>query len=128
MTYRPKMATSKGDVNHFIPRDFLRDRCGGFEVCPREVRGLSYAYTANLRGVLIVAFDMSRYGGVFTDWLVSFGGIMVLVEIKTPEAVLRPNQGMTAGEKWAAERVPVKIISTADEFAALAEEYVERMT
>ena len=100
MTYRPHRATG-ADANHFIPRDYLRDRCGGFATAPREVRGSTMAYTANYRGHGILLIDTSKYGGVFPDWYMELDNKKsVWIEIKTPEAMKEKDNGLTDGEKW----------------------------
>lgn len=97
MSYRPQ-ATHK-DANHFIPRDYLRNQCGGFETV---VFGRTYTYTANFRGFAFVLFDMSNYGGVFSDWLLFCmdTGEYRWLEVKTPEAYKTKNHGLKDGEKW----------------------------
>lgn len=97
MTYRPR-ATHK-DSNHWIPRNYLRDRCGGYEVIEF---GRTRAYTANFRGFHFVLMDLSDYGGVFSDWLLSCpeNGAYCWVEVKTPEAYKSPGHDTTDGEKW----------------------------
>ena len=94
---RPR-ATHK-DKNHFIPRDFLRDRCGGFEVVKF---GRTTAYTANFQGFSFVLFDLSDYGGVFTDWLLfcTDTNKSRWIEVKTPEAYAKKDNDTTDGEKW----------------------------
>jgi hypothetical protein len=92
---RPK-ATRK-DKNHFIPRDFLRDRCGGFQVIQYD---RTRAYTANFRGHSFILFDLSDYGGVFCDWLLFCLDSYEYrwLEVKTPEAYKKTDHDMTEGE------------------------------
>ena len=94
---RPR-ATHK-DENHFVPRNFLRDRCGGFEVVKF---GRTTAYVANYKGDKFVLFDMSDYGGVFSDWLLCCvpTGKFRWLESKTKEAYKKPNHDATDGELW----------------------------
>ena len=101
---RPKYATGY-DSNHFIPRDFLRDRCSGFEV---EQRGKATAYTANYRGVKILLIDLSKFGGVLTDWLIQNCETerFFWLESKTPTAYATKDHDMTHGEKWLYNAVP----------------------
>lgn len=98
-SYRPQRATG-ADANHFIPRDFLRDRCGGFEVAPKEVRGSTMAYIANYQGWRVLLIDFSKYGGVLPDWYVETAKGSAWVEVKTPEAYRVPDLNLTEGEKW----------------------------
>ena len=94
---KPKFASSHDD-NHYIPRDFLRDRCGGFE---SHKQGKSIAYTANYRGYALTLFDMSECGGYMTDWLLAAdNGKMVFIEVKTQKAYDKENHDMTIGEQW----------------------------
>ena len=109
-SYRPQRATGKGDANHMIVRDYLRDRCGGFITAPKEVRGGSMGYAANYRGHLVTALDLSKFGGLLPDWLVACNGRVVLVEIKTPEAYAKINNNLTAGEAWTHEYIGLRII------------------
>ena len=97
---RPK-STHK-DANHFIPRDFLRDRCGGFETINF---GRTRAYKANYQGNQIVLFDMSDYGGIFSDWLIFCVDNREYrwIEIKTAEAYAAKGNGLTDGEKILAD-------------------------
>lgn len=99
MSYRPQRATG-ADANHYIPRDYLRDRCGGFQIAPKEVRGSTMAYTANFRGWKILLIDMSKYGGVLPDWYIESARNNAWVEVKTPEAYKAPDLHLTDGEKW----------------------------
>jgi hypothetical protein len=124
MTHRPKNATGK-DANHSIPRHFLRDRCGGFTIAPKPLRGSSLSYTANYRGHRITAHDMSNYGGVLADWLIeSDNGGAAWCEIKTPEAAQEANSGMTKGEQWLYENcgIEFRIVTTDDEFEMLLQD------
>lgn len=99
MSYRPKRATG-ADANHYIPRDYLRDRCGGYAVAPKDVRGSTMAYTANYQGCKVLLIDTSKYGGVFPDWYIETAKGNAWVEVKTPEAYKAPDLHMTEGEKW----------------------------
>lgn len=120
MSYRPQRATGKGDANHMIPRDFLRDRCGGFTVASvKEFGGVVNAYEANYRGHRVAAFDTSKIGGLIPDWIVAVdNAFMLMVEIKTPEAIVTDGHGLTKGEKWLWDNgnCPMIIASTESEF------------
>lgn len=87
------------DKNHRIPLEYLRDRCGGFE---SHKDGLTNAYTANYRGVKILLIDLSKFGGVLTDWIIENTETekMLWIECKTPEAFTQKNHKMTDGEAW----------------------------
>lgn len=99
MTRTRPPATVK-DSNHYIPRDYLRDRCGGFEV----VRfGRTLAYCANHQGYRFILFDMSNFGGVYPDWLLTCGRQMRWLEIKTEAAAKKADHDLTDGEKWLRE-------------------------
>lgn len=95
---RPKYAVNPDD-NHRIPVEYLRDRCGGFET---RKDGNTVAYTANFRGYAILLIDLSKYGGVLTDWLIQCveTGKFFWLESKTPEAYRKPNNDRTPGEMW----------------------------
>ena len=100
MSFRPKLVTVH-DENHFIPRDFLRDCCGGFNAAPKEIRGSTMAYVANFRGHRVTLIDTSKYGGIFTDWMIETGhGRAARIEIKTEKAYRAADHGFTAGEQW----------------------------
>ena len=117
---RPKR-TNK-DANHWIPRDFLRDRCGGFEVV-QFGKGTPRAYTANYRGVQVVLWDTADFGGVWSDWFMycPLTGRSRWIEIKTDEAYGKKDHDMTDGEKWleSLEPLPFRIIVTEDAFSEL---------
>ena len=91
--------TASHDANHYIPRDFLRDICGGFEVTKI---GLTIAYTANFRGNRIVLIDFSAVGGVVGDWHIECVETMRYswVEVKTPEAYAMKDHNLKPGEMW----------------------------
>lgn len=95
---RPKYATGTDD-NHRIPVEYLRDRCGGFE---QHKDGSTVAYTANYQGYEILLIDLSKYGGVLSDWLIQCAetGKFFWLEVKTNEAYKSKNHGMTPGELW----------------------------
>lgn len=125
MTYRPR--TASHDENHFIPRDYLRDRCGGYDTAPKEVRGRTMAYTANFRGHRIMAIDTSQYGGVFTDWLIEAdNGSVARVEIKTEKSYREKDHGFTAGEMWIYENGGMDFVAvcTDEDFENLLNEMV----
>lgn len=130
MTFRPR--NTSGDGNHFIPRDFLRDRCGGYEVAPREVRGRTMAYTAWYRGLRVLLVDTKNYGGIFPDWHIEVeNGRAAWMECKVPEAFRKDDHTLKAGElkpgeAWLIEHagLPVRIIETDEDFAGLLEELV----
>lgn len=95
---RPKYNPSP-DKNHSLPMEYLRDRCGGFE---SHKDGLTVAYTANYRGYPILLIDLSKFGGVLTDWIIQSPETdkTVWIECKTAEAYEKPDHDMTDGEKW----------------------------
>ena len=90
---------AKVDANHGVPREFLRDRCGGFVA---EQVGGSWTYTANYRGCRFLLLDLSKFGGALTDWLIQCldNDRFFWLESKTPEAYRQKNHDMTAGELW----------------------------
>ena len=98
-TYRPQRATG-ADANHNIPRDYMRNCLGGFEIAPKEVRGSTLAYTANYRGWRVLLIDMSKYGGVLPDWYIETAKGSAWIEVKTPEAYKAADLNLTEGEKW----------------------------
>lgn len=95
---RPKYATGTDD-NHRIPLEYLRDRCGGFD---DYKNGNTVAYTANYHGYEILLIDLSKYGGVLTDWIIECSECnrVLWLEVKTPKAYESENHGMTPGELW----------------------------
>ncbi len=103
MPYRPAYGT-KTDKNHRIPVDYLRDRCGGFST---RQDGKTVAYTANYQGYKIILFDLSRFGGVLTDWLIQCAdnNRFFWLESKTMEAFRLKDHDKTDGEKWLDEMV-----------------------
>ena len=103
MPYRPHYAT-KPDKNHRIPMEFLRDRCGGFET---KKDGNTVAYSANYHGYKMLLFDLSKFGGVLTDWLIQCPETnkFLWLESKTPEAYKLKDHDKTEGEKWLSEQV-----------------------
>lgn len=100
---RPKYAPNP-DQNHRIPVEYLRDRCGGFET---RKDGNTVAYTANYHGEKILLIDLSKYGGVLTDWIIQNceTGKVLWLECKTPEAYAQKNHDMTAGESYLSDNV-----------------------
>lgn len=100
---RPKFGTGI-DKNHRIPLEYLRDRCGGFE---SHKDGNTNAYTANYQGYKILLVDLSKYGGVLTDWLIQCveTGKVFWLEVKTTEAYKSKDHGLQPGEKWMFETV-----------------------
>jgi len=103
MSTRPRYATGT-DKNHKIPLEYLRDRCGGFE---SYKEGKAPAYTANFRGYKILLIDVSKYGGVLTDWVIQCldNSRFFWLESKTPEAYKTKDHDMTDGEKWLSNNV-----------------------
>lgn len=101
MTYRP--AYTGKDENHFIPRDFLRDRCGGFEDFKH---GRYVSYTANFRGCPFMLIDTSAFGGTMPDWILERldNGQVRWLEVKTPEAYLTKKHGLKPAEEWLQDR------------------------
>lgn len=92
------------DDNHYIVRDFLMWGCAGYDDSLVKKYKL---YKANYRGLLIVAYDMSKHGGAMSDWLVLAGSTApMFVEVKTPEAYKRKDHDMTAGEMVLAALYP----------------------
>lgn len=96
---RPKQI--KKDANHWIPRDFLRDRLGGFETVQFS-KGTPRAYTANYQGFRVVLFDTADFGGVWSDWLLFCldTEAYCILEVKTEEAYKKKDNDMTEGERW----------------------------
>jgi len=127
---RPQRATGKADANHFIPRDFLRDRCGGFITAPKKdddgktVTSSANGYTANYRGYPVAAIDISHYGGLLTDWIISVDGIMIFVEIKTPEAYQKENNSLTPGEKWTLRHIGLYVIFDESGFEEMLDSFI----
>jgi phosphoribosylaminoimidazole (AIR) synthetase len=71
---------------------------------------------------------MSNYGGVIADWLIECStGAAAWCEIKTPEAALEEQSGMTRGELWLSNNCGIGfvIITTDDEFESFLEDLVE---
>ncbi len=99
---RPKK--TKKDSNHWIPRDYLRDRCGGFETVQFS-GGTTRAYTANYIGNRFLLFDTADFGGVWSDWFLINLETMDfrVLECKTEEAHRQKNHNMTDGEQWLSE-------------------------
>ena len=93
------LRVSSHDTNHYIPRDFLRDRCGGFET---HKIGTSICYTAHYQGFTILLIDISAYGGVLVDWHIECSETQraAWLEVKTPEAFRGKDNGMQPGEKF----------------------------
>ena len=119
---RPR--NTQKDDNHFIPRDYLRDRCGGYEV----VRfGRTTAYTANFRGYKFILYDLANYGGVFSDWLLEAeNGRLKWIEVKTEAAFAQKERGLKPGEKWLQENSNAfKIVVTDEAFGNLLEYMIE---
>ena len=100
---RPRYATAP-DKNHRIPVEYLRDRCGGFEA---NKIGKAPAYTANYQGYKIILIDLSKYGGVLTDWIIQCAETnrFFWVESKTPEAYAKKDNDVTRGEGWLLSQV-----------------------
>ena len=126
MSFRPRDTPKDG--NHWIPRDFLRDRCGGFE-CVK--RGKTRAYVANYQGFQLVLFDTSDMGGVFSDWLIFCTETAKFrwIEMKIPEAFNKQGElkagELKDGEAWLQNMFPeFRIVSTDEEF----EQVIEWMT
>ena len=119
---RPKH-TGK-DANHWIPRDFLRDRCGGFEVI-QFGKGTPRCYTANYQGAQIILWDTADFGGVWSDWFLycPFTGKSRWIEIKTAEAFATKDHDMTDGEKWLlhTELLSFRIVVTDNDFSEILE-------
>lgn len=115
------------DGNHFIPRDFLRDRCGGYEVAPKSVRGRTLAYTANYRGYGVTLIDMSPYGGILPDWHIEVNEQAKWIEIKEPEAFRKPDHNLQPGEKWLQRnsQIEFRVIVTDKDFQNLLDEMTE---
>jgi hypothetical protein len=90
---------SSHDANHYIPRDFLRDRCGGFMT--HKIDG-TVAYSANYQGHSILLIDTSKYGGVIVDWHIECNETQraAWLEVKTPKAFLVEGHSMKPGEKF----------------------------
>lgn len=119
---RPR--NTQKDDNHFIPRDYLRDCCGGYEV----VRfGRTTAYAANFRGYKFILYDMSNYGGIFSDWLLEAeNGKLKWIEVKTPKADKQAEHDLTEGEKWLQENSNAfRIVVTDQGFENMLEYMIE---
>lgn len=112
MRYRP-VYTGK-DENHFIPRDFLRDCCGGYEA---NKFGRYVSYTANYQGVPFLLMDTSAFGGTMPDWILENqeNGQVRWLEIKTPEAYESKNCGLREPEQWLRDRSVNHCIIVTDE-------------
>lgn len=123
--YRPKRAQGK-DSNHAIVRDYFRDRCGGFSVAPKDIRGSTLAYTANFRGVAVVLHDTAPMGGVFTDWLLTCAesGRYLWLEVKTTGAAKRADNDLTGGEKWLRDAGAAFRVVVTDEDVEAALEWI----
>ena len=91
-------ATQK-DANHGIPREYLRDRCGGFETYRH---GRHFAYTANFRGVSFMLIDTADFGGAMPDYILenTDSGQVRWLEVKTPEAYNAKDHSLKPGEQW----------------------------
>lgn len=116
------------DANHAIPKEFLRDRCGGFERAPKEVISNAQAYTANFRGHRLLLIDTSHFGGIFTDYMLECdNGRVVRIEIKTQEAYRKADHNFTDGEKWIQENGFIELVPvcTDDDFYNLLCDLVE---
>lgn len=120
---RNKYAT-RTDDNHRIPLEYLRDRCGGFE---SHKDGNTNAYTANYQGYKILLVDLSKYGGVLTDWLIQCveTGKVFWLEVKTAEAYKSKDHGLQPGEKWMFETVKnFKFIVEDDDMGDILQELI----
>ena len=119
--YRPPSTVKDG--NHYIPRDYLRDRCGGFEV----VRfGRTLSYCANYQGYGFKLHDMSNYGGVYPDWMLVCGRRFCWVEVKTEEAYKKPDHDLKPGEKWLQDNSEVfNIVVTDNDFENVLQKLIE---
>lgn len=85
MSFRPKRG-QQPDKNHKIVSNVLRDRCGGWR---RDEYGVHHA---NLRGLRVVAYDMSKPGGELVDWLVMVSWFPVFFEVKREREVSDPSR------------------------------------
>lgn len=123
MSFRPSY-TSK-DANHFLPRDFLKYACGGYEAVKF---GRYAAYTAFYRGVSFLLIDTSAYGGVMPDWILEnrYNGQIRWLEIKTPEAYLNKNHSLKEAELWLDNKSSnFRIITNDDEMEDVMRETME---
>ena len=85
MSFRPKRG-QQPDKNHKIVSNVLRDRCGGWR---RDEYGVHHA---NMRGLRVVAYDMSGPGGEMVDWLVLVSWLPVFFEVKREREVSDPSR------------------------------------
>lgn len=115
------------DENHHIPRDYLRDRCGGFErVGNKESAGMTLAYHANWRGFKIVLYDTSKIGGIFPDWLIEVEGKTAWIEVKTEDAYKAKDHSLKAGEKLLRDTTELPYFIICNEM--MFEQLLETMT
>lgn len=124
--YRPTYTAP--DANHGIPRDYLHDRCGGFEIAPKGVRGNTLAYTANFRGHKVLLVDTSKQGGIFPDWHIEMDtGAAAWIEVKTPEAYKKEMHSLKPGEIWLRRNAQIQyhIIKDALDFEDLLNELLK---
>ncbi len=81
--FRPKR-NQKPDKNHQIIVKAMKYRCGGFRTDEFKV------HHANLRGLRVVAYDMSGPGGEMVDWLVLVSWFTIFFEVKQEREVIDP--------------------------------------
>jgi len=100
-----------------IVRDYLAYRCGGFEV---HKDAAHVVYTAYRRGYLVGAFDTSRLGGPWLDWVCFCSQRVAWVEVKTPASYNKPDHDLRPGEKWTIESLPIKTFVVYDDLGVAA--------
>ncbi len=79
-SFRPKRG-QKQDANHQIVSNVLKRRCGGGR---KDEFNVFHAY---LRGLRVVAYDMSKSGGEMVDWLVLVSWFPIFFEVKAEREV-----------------------------------------
>lgn len=79
-SFRPKR-NQKPDQNHRIVSNVLKNRCGGGR---KDDFNVFHAY---LRGLRVVAYDMSAAGGEMVDWLVLVSWFPIFFEVKAEREV-----------------------------------------
>lgn len=99
---RPKHTAP--DDNHYIVRDYLAYKCGGYT---RARIGKFDVHTAYRNGMPVMAIDTHDLGGVFGDWIVAVGCAVAWVEVKTPVAYAAQNNSLRPLEEWTRDNLAV---------------------
>lgn len=114
----PRIRYPKPDSNHNIPKDFF----AGLG-CETIIDSGYPAYIAMYQGMQYVLFDMSKIGGLYSDYLLQNldSGETLWVEVKTAEAYTKKNHGLTKGEALLQNIVGDKfhVIVTLEDFIAV---------